>query len=570
MREEGYTKRIVLFVIVLFIFALFRTTLGIHSDEVHSIAVGDMIEEGNIFFKECWFYLQMSAVFSAPLIHIYKIISGGTEGILIFFRIVSVIVQLLVSIFFYKTFSKDYNKKFVLAAAIAFFVYIPDFQSFNYKQEFIWFSLLEIILIYRYYRSRRSEYLILLAVTIAFNVLAYPTAIIQFFVYAFLVFYIEKKEYKRETGVQKVFLFLVVPCIVCAICFMVWVLKDISLAEFWKYFFNVFKDENLNDSFISKLGHPIKKFFLLGIMSLLPLGLVLRIDFFKKMTTQYKLPIMTVVLWGAFLLQAYIERKCITWHCITYPYSLLVFWIPVVCCRKNREKSVSILLFFELPAVVSILIMALASNQGNITSMYGMVIAMMGFLLLLGEDDKENGKEYVNESKICCISIVLMALFIFAFPIYEQESVTATNVSARTIFTERTEVKTGPAKGMFLGEESFEKYSAICSLVDENVNADDKLFIIDDYYSTAFGYLTSVGEYATFSPQGGWGLATSDRAVHYFNENPQKTPTIVIVNLDYVAMPISEYMKNSPTGNYLKNNKYRISSEEEKYVVLRK
>ena len=138
-------KWIYISLLLLLAFSLWRTTLGMHSDEVHSIAVGDMIEEGNIFFKECWFYLQMSAVFTAPIIKIFKMLTGGTEGILLCFRILSVIIQLFISIFFFNTFSKDYNKKYVLAATIAFFVFIPDFQSFNYKQEFIWFSLLEII-----------------------------------------------------------------------------------------------------------------------------------------------------------------------------------------------------------------------------------------------------------------------------------------------------------------------------------------------------------------------------------------------------------------------------------------
>ena len=86
---------------LLFLLACWRTHLGLHADEVHSVAVGDMIARGNSFFKECWFYLQMSAVFNAPLIKLYSLIHGNLDGIILFLRIAAVIVQMLISILFY-------------------------------------------------------------------------------------------------------------------------------------------------------------------------------------------------------------------------------------------------------------------------------------------------------------------------------------------------------------------------------------------------------------------------------------------------------------------------------------
>ena len=570
MKQEKNKCLVLVALFLLLIFSLWRTTLGMHSDEVHSIAVGDMIEEGNIFFKECWFYLQLSAVFTAPIIHLFKLLTGGTEGILLCFRILSVLIQLLISVFFFSTFSKEYNKKYVLCASVAFFVFIPDFQSFNYKQEFIWFSLLEIIFIYRYYKSKKKEYLVLLSLAIAASVLAYPTAVLQFVFFIILLLYLEVKEGEDKKQTCRSFLYLIVPCFICAVCFMAWVLKDISFAEFIKYFMNVFMDENLDSSFISKLKHPLIKYILLGLMTLLPMYFATKIERLRVFINKYKIPVMTVLLWGAFLLQVYIERRGVTWHCITYPYALTVFLLPIIFNRKDKEKNICIFYFFELSAILSILIMSLASNQGNITSMYGMVISMMGVLLLVGEDDQANKKEFVDESKISCISIVIMALLMFVFPIYEQEVVMATNNSARTIFTERVSVEYGPAKGIKLGKESFEKYDELCSIIIKNVGKEDSLFIVDDHENASYGYLISEGNHATFSPQGGWGVAMSDRAVRYFEENPMKTPTVVIINLEYIDLPIAEYLEATPVGRFLELNDYKISSEYENYVVMKK
>ena len=563
-------KWIYISLLLLLAFSLWRTTLGMHSDEVHSIAVGDMIEEGNIFFKECWFYLQMSAVFTAPIIKIFKMLTGGTEGILLCFRILSVIIQLFISIFFFNTFSKDYNKKYVLAATIAFFVFIPDFQSFNYKQEFIWFSLLEIIFAYRYYRNKKKIYLILLGLTISAAVLAYPTSVLQFFLFVFIVLWIEKEDKAKTREIVNSLCYLIVPCVVCALLFIGYVLKDISVFEFWRYFLNVFKDENLNSAFISKLGHPLKKFIFLGAMTLLPLYISAKIVKVHNFIMKYSIPIITILLWGAFALQAYIERRGITWHCITYPYSLTIFLLPVIIKRKDKNRNTAIFYLFELPAIFAILSMALASNQGNVTSMYGTVISALGFILMMGEKEQEKVQQYVDESKTCCASIVIMAMLMFIFPIYEQEAVMVTNTTSRTIFTPRIAVEYGPAKGISVGEETFKDYDALCSMVSRNVDEEDRLFIIDDHHNAAYGYLASEGEYATFSPQGGWGLATSDRAIQYFEENPAKIPSVVLVNLEYVDMPISEYMTSTALGTFLCQNDYIIDSQNGEYVVLKK
>lgn len=131
---------VILFMTALLVFAFWKIRLGVHSDEVYLIALGDMIAKGDSFFKECWSSLQMSAVFTAPFIFVYEKITGGREGILLFFRGVAVCVQLGICIYFYRTFSEKYQKMYVLIASILLFTFIPDFQSFTYKQELLWFA----------------------------------------------------------------------------------------------------------------------------------------------------------------------------------------------------------------------------------------------------------------------------------------------------------------------------------------------------------------------------------------------------------------------------------------------
>lgn len=144
-----------------------------------------------------------------------------------------------------------------------------------------------------------------------------------------------------------------------------------------------------------------------------------------------------------------------------------------------------------------------------------------------------------------------------------------TDYTARTIFTERFVVSSGPAKGISLGDNVYEQYVTICRIVEDNVSCGDEVFIIDDAYTAAYGYLASEGDYATYSPQGGWGLAESDQAVSYFMDNKAKQPTVVIIRIDYIGCDLQEYLEETSIGNYLHDNYFDLVYEDEKYAVMR-
>ena len=552
--------------IVLFLYAMWKIRLGIHSDEAHSIAVGDMIAGGVSFFKECWFYLQMSSVFTAPIIYIYESLVGSRTGILLLFRVISVCIQSGICWYFYVTFKERYHKGYVLAAAVLLFTFIPDFQSFTYKQELIWLTSLEIIFLYRYYISSKRKYIVFLGLMIAAGVLAYPTAILEFPVCIFVLYLLHKDMPRSKENWLKSCIIVTLTCMVCAVFFLAFIFSQISLSEFIEYFPRVFTDDNLDSSFITKLGHPIIKFAILGLATLIPIILCEKIEVIKRILQKIPVPVVTVLLVSAFAGQVYIERRGITWHCITYAYALTIFIVPYIyCLNKGKEKT--LFYTFEIFAIMLVFCIALASNQGNITSMYGTLFSAVGLILILGDRDISEGVVF-KEKKWIALCLTVCALSMYMFPVYEQEAVMP-DLGARTIFTGRVMVQEGPAKGIAMGRETYQSYINLCETVDENVTENDLLFIIDDEYTASYGYLASRGKYATYSPQGGWGLAESDRAVGYFTENPQRMPTVVLIRSEYIDQDIDVYLAETPVGNYLNENGYAVVTDRTGYIVMR-
>jgi hypothetical protein len=402
---------------------------------------------------------------------------------------------------------------------------------------------------YNYYISGKLKYIVLLGVAISASVLAYPTSILQFPLYLAIIYCINKKEKKNC-------ILLAATCCLCGILFMAFVLRKISIAEFIEFFPRVFADENMDTSFIGKLVHPSVKFAVLGVATVVPLYISGR---FKNKFQNMQYIVVLVLLWVAFLGQCYIERKGITWHCVTYPYSLTIFILPLMFGKDKEQKD--IVKLFVISTAVLTYVIALASNQGNITSMYSTVITTIALILMLAT--REN-----KFNKLILASIVFFAISMFAIPVWELEAVEDVEIVARNIFTQRELVSNGPAKGLYLGEKTYPDYENICSIIDKYVGKEDRLLIVDDSRMTAFGYLCSSGEYATFSPHGGLGISTSDKAVRYYADNPQKQPDIVLIGLDYIDMDINTYFSKTYIGNYLRDNSYYIVDTVNGYAVI--
>ena len=186
MELFGKYKKYILILITIII-SCYKIHLGMHSDEVYLISLGDMIARKNNLFYDCWSSLQTTAVFTAPFIRLFVTLFHTTDGILLFFRSLSLIVKLGIVLFFYFSFRKRYNENYVIIAAMIYYLYSADFQSFTYKQEVIDLTMLSIIFTHCYFETLKKRYLVLIAVMISGSVLAYPTSLIAFPVFSAII-----------------------------------------------------------------------------------------------------------------------------------------------------------------------------------------------------------------------------------------------------------------------------------------------------------------------------------------------------------------------------------------------
>ena len=298
----------------------------------------------------------------------------------------------------------------------------------------------------------------------------------------------------------------------------------------------------------------------MGIMTLFPILILEKINFrIKKLILPYVIPTLIV---GAYLGQTYIERNSVTWHPLTYAYTVSLFLIPLFCfMKKNDKEFLKVFLLWEFPAIMVAICMMLASNQGNITVLYGMIFSVIGLIFICERSEKQENAFLLGLTSQKTVWILLLVSILSYGLVYEQETVDPEQTETTTLFSDRTYVEEGPAKGIFLAEDSLKRYSDIIKVVKRNVSKNDQLFIIDNIFTAPYGYLAGIGDYATYSPQGN---IDSKRAAVFFELNEKKTPSIIIMNKKYSE----KYGESTEIGRYI-SEKYALYSEDNNYSIFR-
>lgn len=561
MELFGKYKKYIL-ILVTIIISCYKIHLGMHSDEVYLISLGDMIARENNMFYDCWSSLQTTAVFTAPFIRLFVILFHTTDGILLFFRGLSLIVKLGIALFFYFSFRKRYNENYVIIAVVIYYLYSADFQSFTYKQELIDLTMLSIIFTHCYFETLKKRYLVLIAVMISGSVLAYPTSLIAFPVFsaiigAYVVIFLNKN---RVQEALKALFIITATCVVCGTIFVLCVISKIGLQTFLKSLPYSLGDKNLNLRFFQKIVRPLVKIFAMGIMTVSPIFVLGRMNYrIKKLILPYVIPAIIV---GAYLGQTYIERNSVTWHPLTYAYTVSMFLIPLFCfMKKNNKEFLRIFLLWDIPAIMVAICMMLASNQGNITVLYGMIFSAIGLIFICERSEKQENTPLIGLISKKTVWILLLVSIMSYGLVYEQETVDPEQTETTTIFSDRIYVKEGPAKGIFLAEDSYKRYSDIIKVVKRYVSKNDQLFIIDNIFTAPYGYLAGIGDYATYSPQGS---IDSKRAAEFFELNEKKTPSIIIMNKKYSE----KYGESTEIGRYI-SEKYTLYGEDNNYSIFR-
>lgn len=204
--------------------------VGLEIDEEYALSLGYRLVSGDRLFYSMWEPHQLSSLPAAALLAVFIGITGGTTGVLVFFRLVVLVCKTGMSYVFYREFRRDLGRPAALLAALVLFAFVPKwFLGPDYTgQQFHW-TLAAFLCLHHYVtRGCRQLWLVPLgAVCACFGYLAFPQSAAAFAVLWVGMLILGKRRGEPKARGAWV---LLGSCAVCGAAFLVYALSGVGFS----------------------------------------------------------------------------------------------------------------------------------------------------------------------------------------------------------------------------------------------------------------------------------------------------------------------------------------------------
>ena len=204
--------------------------VGLEIDEEYALSLGYRLVSGDRLFYSMWEPHQLSSLPAAALLAVFIGITGGTTGVLVFFRLVVLVCKAGMSYVFYREFRRDLGRPAELLTALVLFAFVPKwFLGPDYTgQQFHW-TLAAFLCLHHYVtRGCRQLWLVPLgAVCACFGYLAFPQSAAAFAVLWVGMLILGKRRGEPKARGAWV---LLGSCAVCGAAFLVYALSGVGFS----------------------------------------------------------------------------------------------------------------------------------------------------------------------------------------------------------------------------------------------------------------------------------------------------------------------------------------------------
>ena len=508
--------------------------ISLDIDECYALAVSYRLATGEKFFMDLWESHQLGSFFLAPFFKMFLLLTGGTDYIVIFCRILGTILHAIVGYYFCKTIRKRVSD-FILVLLFAIhmnflpkWLTLPEFELQQY-----WFVLLAFAFMYRFFDGLHAEnevrkrgYLVAAGVMLVFQMFSYPTLILLYPLYVIGIIVLE---YQYRMGCKKDcyldVLWFTLGALIPGLIFIGYLFSYMSLQEFMTYVSYIFQDES------HTLVSTSDKWKIFGA------------DFVKII----KNAIGYVVI--AFFLHRLIGRKCKlfgqfvptliillslaqTFGCLfgnqNQFYMIWRFFVIGVCglylALQKEDKTAGCILWFAiLPGFLTVLSVLIMTNMDINTSIAKMFISVVGCVLLLCILPTEtNEKQELLKQNEGAIKFMLLCMLAGLF-VCKLVQIRVSGCTETTVMAPLTKIANGPAAGIYMLSDEATVLEDDYKELTTRLTKEDKLLYIG---SENIVYLWTDAAVATPSTQGT--NAYNQMFIDYYKVHSDKMPNVIV------------------------------------------
>ena len=514
------------FVIIILGFFIYRTILTMGPlDEAYNILQAYRTTQGQLPFVTNWEIASSSAVFMLPFFWLYKFIAGGLEGIILFYRIFYLLINIIIGITVYRLL-KNKVENIIIIATMTFLVTYAPFSAYFwwYDTALLLFMFVGLIFLLNYIYSTNNKSktisLMLAGVIHAFMVFSYPTSLLTYISIVVIFIIINRKKIFDIKwyllGTLIVFLLFILYCLIVGF-------ENISLFNSEIYALDT-ESHNMTFSvgyLFNRAGRMLSKTFnytlykwiiTIGLLIIWSIGKVLD----KKLI---KISFIFLLILSAFI----IGFNRVSFALVDFSFYLFL-WTPFLYFYVPKEKkgiSKKIFILFWVTSLINYYVIGITSYSGVEKSRIGVYSGVFcGLIFIFFILKKVHKRIFLLAAMI----LILSQLVLYYTNYFDGWS----NYSENTYI-----MKSGVYKGLKVGEQ-YREFEEQEKFVYSSRDEDDKyIFCIDltmSYY--LFSDLQAATNYS-WQAYKNKGEKDSDwEATFYYFEHVSGNPDMIVLYTD--------------------------------------
>ena len=530
-------------VALLFAILLWRAFRGFcWTDESFYISTADRFYRGVIPLSGEWYRTQMSSIIMVPFYAAFIGITGGTDGIVLYFRLLYLVLSTLAGILQFRVLKKDYPEYVAVIPAILTMCYAHlNNATFSYYMLSYIFLSIALTLIYDHKNTGTKGKLVFAGIMIALSVFCMPFFAVGYFgVMAVVIAAVVAAGCsKKDGGIRKtvselklwdITLYTVIGIAVPAIVFSVWLLIKTDIGTLIQTLPYALVDNEHSET----IGYYIRKphrclMEVFGSYTYMAYALCAGSFIFQKLLR--KRPYSHIVVIADTVLFALMTVRSFGYT----GYIQVVFFICMIpVFFVSERKNGRLFWLFSIPSILVAVIYCFASSDFLYVMAIGCALAASVAPCVLydytRQGTSEEQKPVAKISKVLLLVICLVCVGI-TFMLRMK------NVYRDAPVPKLTEkITSGVAKGLYTTPEHLQQYSDVYGVIDEYCVGADKYEIIsgNPKGNVLFSKILPWGYIAAASDCGyptTWRATAynKDQLDYYYGQNPTSVPDLIIV-----------------------------------------
>lgn len=553
---NGFSLLVLIFCSILLLIRTFYSFSW--SDESFYLTVVHRFWLGERIIADEWYTTQLSAPLLLPFYMLYQGITGGNEGVYLYFRLLYWGISTGTAFLTYFVLKRHNSYIASVISALLYFLYSrANIGGMSYYNVTLTCALLITLLLYDQICNRKinRRKLYLTGVLQAFAVVNTPFLALPYVV--IVAYLLLRKKYRylwREILVS------ILGTITIAVFYMSYVLYKVPINELLINIPHILNEPEIQSTnpilvipiIVARIAWRFKWTICISIF------VIGYIEVKKKKSITFserEINLLIGVNLFVFIVNSFFAKNLL--GCINI--AGVLFAIPIMALYQNEKRmDAKNTLVFGVMGFSLVLGFSFSSDTGLDAMSIGFVLLEIEAVLLIFQINELQKKRILLGTVLVAFSTMIFQTAILRFfSVYRDAPIKQLD----------TQITSGPAKYLYTSEEHTRQYNELCEAINRYVREDDRVL----YSKWCFwSYLCTNNEYGVPSS---WRMPIdSPRLEEYFELNPEKLPTcIFVLNPAYGDFESSMIQNNEkvefPNENNMEGYLYEYIQEHDYEVI---